>query len=59
MSSEPRDFKKQARYIGSLKKDEQLCDFYEVVIDGQIHYVYIPVDAQQNGNEEGKGIGTR
>ncbi|NLM42289.1 MAG: hypothetical protein GX199_08295 [Firmicutes bacterium] len=59
MSREPLDFTKQARYIGSLKKDEQLCDYYELVIDGRIHYVYIPVGSEQNGSEQGKGTGTR
>ena len=31
MCREPLEFKHQARYIGSLKKDEQHCDFYELV----------------------------
>ena len=52
MDSKPHDFKDQARYIGSLKKDEQLCDFYEVGIDGKIQYVYIPVGLEQNGSED-------
>ena len=41
MQSEPFDLRSRARYIGSLVKDEQLCDFYEIVIDGHIQYIYI------------------
>lgn len=51
MKSAPLDFASQARYIGSLQKDEQLCDFYEVVIDGNIRYVYIPVGSEQKTEE--------
>ncbi|HOB39812.1 MAG: hypothetical protein WBI99_09110 [Limnochordia bacterium] len=52
MGREPLEFKHQARYIGSLKKDEQLCDFYELVIDGKVQYVYIPVGAEQEGSDQ-------
>ncbi|HHT42690.1 MAG TPA: hypothetical protein GX014_04750 [Firmicutes bacterium] len=51
MKKEPFDFKQQARYIGSLEKDNQLCDFYELIIDGKISYVYVPADAKQSLNE--------
>ena len=49
MGRDPLEFKHQARYIGSLKKDVQLCDFYELVSDGLVQYVYIPVGAVQEG----------
>ena len=39
------DFAGLARYIGSMSKDDQMCDFYEVEIDGNISYVYVPVGA--------------
>jgi hypothetical protein len=37
----------QARYIGSLPKDDQMCDFYEVEVDGSIRYVYVPVKPEE------------
>lgn len=42
------DSANQARYIGSLEKDSQMCDFYEIVVDGKTQYVYIPVDSKQS-----------
>ena len=52
MQSEPFDLRSRARYIGSLVKGEQLCDFYEIVIDGHIQYIYIPVGSEQKANED-------
>lgn len=40
----------QARYIGSLKKDNQMCDFYEIMVDGMIRYVYVPVGSEHNSD---------
>lgn len=40
-----------ARYIGSMPKNDQMCDFYEVEIDGNISYVYIPVDMELEEEE--------
>lgn len=44
MLENPLEFAEQAQYIGSLSKDDQMCDFYEIVVDGQVRYVYIKVD---------------
>lgn len=44
----PLEFADQARYIGSLPKDDQMCDFYEVVVDGNVRYVYIKADPEIN-----------
>lgn len=44
----PLEFADQARYIGSLPKNNQMCDFYEIVVDGSIRYVYIAIDADQS-----------
>jgi len=43
----PQELGNQARYIGSLPKDDQMYDFYEVDVDGTIRYVYIPVDSEK------------
>ncbi len=43
----PLEFAGKARYIGSLPRDGQVCDFYEVEIDGTTHYVYVSADAQK------------
>ena len=51
MKKEPFYFNQQERYIGSLQKDNQFCDFYELIIDGKISYVYVPADAKQSRNE--------
>lgn len=51
MNGEPLDLKRQGRYIGSLQKDGQLCDFYELVIDGQTQYIYVPAEEPQNKSE--------
>lgn len=45
------DLSNQARYIGSLPKDDQLCDFYEVEVDGNISYVYVEVGSNENLNK--------
>lgn len=49
----PLDFASQGRYIGSLEKDNQLCDFYEVVVDGNIRYIYVPVGSDQKPDKSG------
>lgn len=41
---DPLEFAEQAHYIGSLPKDDEMCDFYEIVVDGQRRYVYIKAD---------------
>jgi len=48
MAKDPLEFSGKARYIGSMPKDDQMCDFYEVVVDGNIQYVYIAVDPEKN-----------
>ncbi|NMB01663.1 MAG: hypothetical protein GX971_09155 [Firmicutes bacterium] len=53
MKNVPLDFASQGRYIGSLEKDNQLCDFYEVVVDGNIRYIYVPVGSDQKPDKSG------
>lgn len=43
MMKNPLELSGPARYIGSLAKNDQMCDFYEVEVDGNISYIYIPV----------------
>ncbi|HHY15144.1 MAG TPA: hypothetical protein GX521_03610 [Firmicutes bacterium] len=43
----PLEFAGKARYIGSLPRDGQLCDFYEVEIDGSTRYIYVSADGQK------------
>jgi hypothetical protein len=50
MMEDPRKFAGQARYIGSLPKNDQMCDFYEVEVDGNISYVYVPIGPDQNAD---------
>lgn len=44
----PLEFADQARYIGSLPKNDQMCDFYEIVVDGMTRYVYIAIGSEEN-----------
>ncbi|NLL49308.1 MAG: hypothetical protein GX249_12075 [Firmicutes bacterium] len=46
MAKNPVDLPGMARYIGSIPKNDQMCDFYEVEIDGNISYVYVPVGVE-------------
>ncbi len=48
MVKDPLELAGQARYIGSLPKGEQMCDFYEVEVDGNIHYIYVAVGSAQS-----------
>ncbi|HHT91056.1 MAG: hypothetical protein QM451_00960 [Bacillota bacterium] len=48
MAKDPLQLPDKARYIGSLPKDDQICDFYEVVVDGNIQYVYIATGPEEN-----------
>ncbi|NMA62045.1 MAG: hypothetical protein GX956_09190 [Firmicutes bacterium] len=42
----PLEFTDSAHYLGSLPKEGQICDFYEIVVDGEIRYIYIRVDPE-------------
>jgi hypothetical protein len=46
MAKNPVEFAGLARFIGSMAKDDEMCDFYEIETDGNISYVYIPIDAK-------------
>jgi hypothetical protein len=50
MVNDQLKFAGAARYIGSLPKDDQMCDYYEVEVDGNISYVYIPIGPDRNAN---------
>lgn len=48
MKSPPPDFNKsQARYIGSLERNNELCHFYELLVEGSIQYIYVPAKAEE------------
>ncbi len=49
----PVEFENEARYIGSLSKDDQMRDFYEVLVDGNFRYVYITTDPEEETKLEG------
>lgn len=40
------EFTDRAHYIGSLPKGDDMCDFYEIEVDGQVSYIYIKVGAE-------------
>lgn len=44
----PLEFAGKARYIGSLPREGQLCDFYEVEIDGTTRYIYVSAEKQKS-----------
>lgn len=47
MMKNPLELPGSARYIGSLSKDDQMCDFYEVEVEGNISYIYIPIGSER------------
>lgn len=47
MLQNPLEFADSAHYLGSLPKEGRICDFYEIVVDGCVSYIYIPVDAEK------------
>ncbi len=42
----PLEFADRAHYLGSLPKGDHMCDFYEIVVDGQVSYIYIRIDTE-------------
>lgn len=51
MRNPPLELGEQARYIGSLLKNDEMCDFYEVIEEGNTRYVYVAV-----GSEDTQGV---
>lgn len=51
----PLQFAGEAHYIGSFSKDEHIRDYYRIVIDGSISYIYVNATATKNIIEDGGG----
>lgn len=41
MRNPPLELGEQARYIGSLLRNDEMCDFYEIVVEGSTRYVFV------------------
>lgn len=46
MVQNPFEFADSAHYLGSLPRDGQVCDFYEITVDGCVSYIYVPIDTK-------------
>mgnify|MGYP000929605886 CR=1 FL=1 len=47
----PLDFADQAHYLGSFPRGEQMCDFYEIIVDGQTSYIYIQSEQNKSNSD--------
>ncbi|HHY09195.1 MAG TPA: hypothetical protein GX528_01370 [Firmicutes bacterium] len=52
----PLQFAGEAHYIGSYSKGGQSRDYYRLVIDGTISYVYVNKSTTNNAAEDGGSI---
>ena len=53
----PLQFAGEAHYIGSFSKEDHVRDYYQIVVDGTVSYIYVKVKREEDGELEGwKGI---
>lgn len=43
----------EAHYIGSFPKDDHVRDYYQIVVDGTVSYVYIKVKPEEDIGTKG------